>query len=923
MAKEMKRDIVIAVVDSGLDTSHEDIKSNILINKAECDGDKIPFNPKQDKDGNGYVGDCMGWNFTAGKDGNNNVDDSLGHGTHVAGIIAAEVGNGIGVAGVSNRLKVLPIKVTDEKDSGRSMTDRAAKAILYAIKMKADVINFSMGWPVSADSQFLRKSFEEARNVGVVIVAAAGNNTSAAPVFPCSYAGVICVGAVTLSGEVANFSNYGGHVDMMAPGDQILSLYPKGKDPKIFSVKGYDLMDGTSQAAPYVASQAAILKGLLPNISVDEIQARLASSAKPLKWGEKYALRGLTDVTQALAVKPQPVVQPLFKNVYQIPFTMKDKKFKFALQAKNYWSPASKVSVDLQIGNENLKLDYNSFDFESMATGEIKEVEVGGTILDTTGLREARLQVKVSVDNLPAQVYQQQLVLTRTLENDEDVKTYPLQLTSNPQALTLLTVNSLRDTDAYPDYYQIAEDTNGRGLTMKFVRYKSGAFVEEAPITLPEAKSVNFAFRVDLNYDGKSDYVISSEGGEAPNEFIQLTYLNHDLKPIFGRQETIRIKSSGKTILGEDNEQHAAPDGGGINLQAIKSLSIVPATTPYGKIGMLTFQTVGLLPNADLNPDEFAFEPNRNKTRIYFYQPVQVGGKWTLVTRSYDNGAWDKLIRQRMQLPFRQNIALSSVLTQSPKDFASGVLRILVRWGEGSLVQYKTAALTSIEQMINREFTLAPTSFQGQTFENSEVGAVANLDGIVPVQNAQAGLSSFYSGTLARFSALNAGDSTRVESTQRSEPVRMQDALLGFVKAYMKDGKLTAIYQSKSLLIAKTTGAGTNKRDQKAIDRVSLINDYVFNSLFFPITYGAGDEKKSPAIYVDITRLTMNRIYLWTVDKGGNLLAPMHMNVEIPKGCKPLAPRRFGLKGEMAYVLQCQEKSASGPSWSLKTLIVK
>ena len=460
MKSEAKRDMIVAVVDSGLDTSHEEITKNILVNKAECDGDKIPFNPKDDKDGNGYKGDCMGWNFTAPGDGDNQVDDDLGHGTHVSGIIAAEIGNGIGIAGVAPRIKILPIKVTGDRDSGKAMTNRAAKAILYAIKMKADVVNFSLGWPNSVDTEYLRQSFAEARKAGITIIAAAGNNTSAAPVFPCSYEGVICVGAATINGEVANFSNYGGHVDVMAPGEEILSLNPKGMEPKNFSVRGYEIKNGTSQAAPYVSAQAAVLKALIPNITPDEIQARLIASTKTIKWGDKFGLNGLTDLTAALALKPQPVIRPVFKRIYQVGFTMDDKDFQLDLPIKNFWAAATDARVDLSIDTANLTIDQPSQALGAIATGETKTLHVNGHIQSTDARREARITVKIT-SNGKTETYSQQIVLARKLDTDRDVKSFPITLNQAQPALNMLSVPSIRGDDAYPDYY--TGDSNDQG----------------------------------------------------------------------------------------------------------------------------------------------------------------------------------------------------------------------------------------------------------------------------------------------------------------------------------------------------------------------------------------------------------------------------------------------------------------------------
>ncbi len=901
--QNLKRDLLVAIVDSGLDLGHEDITGNIYRNRAECDGEKLPFKPTVDKDGNGYIGDCMGWNFTAKVEaGDNNPEDDLGHGTHIAGILGAKVGNGIGVAGVSDRIKLIPIKVTSRRDNA-SLTHKVAKAILYATKMKADVINFSLGWPVIFDAEYLRQAFAEARKAGIVIVAAAGNNTSAAPVFPCSYEGVICVGATSLNGEVSGFSNYGGHVDMMGPGEQILSTFPKARDPEQFSVKGYEIKNGTSQSSPYVAGAAAILKGLLPNASVDEIQARLALSGKTVKWGEKYALAGSIDVSRALSAVARPVVQPVFKNVYQVNFKMNARDFRLTLPIKNFWSKASSVKATIAFESKAASLDETSFDLGSLAQGETKTLALAGRILDVEGAREARMKVSISVDGGAAQVYQQQVVLTRELEGDGAIKSFPVRLAKVSEKLELFSIKALREDQAYPDYVHF--ETVEGGISFSLVRWKGGLFQEEDPILLPNAKQMLFAWRADMNGDGKGDYIVASiaqQGADESTKSLQYTLLRDDLKPLFGNQAHLPV----------------VVDGAVIDDDGIKSLSLVTHPTSQGDVTVLAFMTDGSIPKPDLNPDPFDFEVNQTRKRLYYYEPKQENGTWKFITRSYDNGAWEKKIRTKLGLTFREDLAISSLLPQTDEDVRLGRLKALVKIGSSSLKKYRLISIAGGKQLAAREFTMTSAQFSGQTYEGSDVSSVISLDGEIPKWHAAPALASFYSAQQGRLSVLDGADPSKLAATQVVQSVRVQDRLLGYIQGFSRGGTTTAFYQSQSQLIVRTTGPGVDARDNAAIDRSSLIPGRVFNAMFFPVARGQG-AKKDPAIYVDTTQLSSSRVYLWTIDEG-QLIAPMHMNVEIPKACRAMAPRRFGTRGEWSYVLLCSEGNGS---WALKTLAIE
>src|SRR5690606_5847534 len=135
--KRLQRDVRVAVIDSGLDYEHEEIVNQLYKNDVECRNGKPPIGaPKDDNDNNGYKGDCIGINLISERaEYSNKPTDDIGHGTHVAGTIAATPDNGIGIAGLSARIKILPIKILAAKDvrGAKPLTDRVAEAILYAV----------------------------------------------------------------------------------------------------------------------------------------------------------------------------------------------------------------------------------------------------------------------------------------------------------------------------------------------------------------------------------------------------------------------------------------------------------------------------------------------------------------------------------------------------------------------------------------------------------------------------------------------------------------------------------------------------------------------------------------------------------------------------------------------------------------------
>lgn len=237
---------VVAVIDSGVDGSHPDLATAMVrgINTRNDRGDYSE--PTVDQDG---------------------------HGTHVAGIIAARADNGTGVAGVAPQASIMPVKVLDA-DGGGWMAD-VVEGIVWAADHGADVINMSLGGP---DADFSAPAVAYARAKGVVVVAAAGNDSSSSPSYPAALPGVLSVTALDRDGAVDTYSNYGATVDLAAPGSGILSTVPDG----------YAYMTGTSMAAPQVAGVAALVDSVAPGADIESILMASARDSGPVGWDARY-----------------------------------------------------------------------------------------------------------------------------------------------------------------------------------------------------------------------------------------------------------------------------------------------------------------------------------------------------------------------------------------------------------------------------------------------------------------------------------------------------------------------------------------------------------------------------------------------------------------------------------------------------------
>lgn len=282
-------EIVIAIIDCGIDYTHPDLADNIWMNEDEIANNSI------DDDSNGYVDDIRGWNFF---DDNNDVLDYGGHGTAHAGVAAAVGNNAIGIAGVCWDCKIMPIHCVDEFDNGAA--DDIAAGIHYAVDNGADVISMSFG--NYTPNSLVNDAVDYAYTMGVVLVAAAGNEGTSSEFYPAAYEHVIAVTATANNdsrmdvirwGFVHGISNYGDWVDVAAPGVDIyvtLPTYEVTYNTLLGVSQNYDYMSGTSFSCPHVSGLAALLLSQNSDLTPDEIKNLICDEKNVDPYNSTYDL---------------------------------------------------------------------------------------------------------------------------------------------------------------------------------------------------------------------------------------------------------------------------------------------------------------------------------------------------------------------------------------------------------------------------------------------------------------------------------------------------------------------------------------------------------------------------------------------------------------------------------------------------------
>ncbi|MCA9829983.1 MAG: S8 family serine peptidase [Dehalococcoidia bacterium] len=338
-------EVIVAVLDSGMDTRHPELNSRLWENIRDASRDGI------DDDNNGCVDDLNGCRFvdltSSNRDGcgysssaaTGNILDDHGragsdqnsHGTLVAGIIGAAGNNGAGLTGVSWDVRLMPVKVLDCGPTGSPSGSvyNVAQGIDYARRMGARIINLSLAANgATADTPVLRKAVADAEAQGVIIVAAAGNHTPSSsdvgPGYPAAYtqfSNVVAVGASDLNGDWATFSNYGPALDIAAPGVSIAST--TRTDLGFASPYGADTRGGTSFSTPLVAGVIALGIARNPNLPMNDYLDLLFASAAPARpavHGQNWAGAGIVDAAKFVARIPLTLSGSALRDFKDVPF---------------------------------------------------------------------------------------------------------------------------------------------------------------------------------------------------------------------------------------------------------------------------------------------------------------------------------------------------------------------------------------------------------------------------------------------------------------------------------------------------------------------------------------------------------------------------------------------------------------------------
>ena len=526
--------VLVAVIDTGIDWMHEDLKNQLWKNSAELNGkifsDSTIYDSVDD-DYNGLADDIIGYNFLENKKTNQPFDDQ-GHGTAVTGIIAAQSNNGIGISGIAPNVKYMMLKAFDETGNGTEI--EIAKALLYAWYRKVDVVNMSFGIN-SVRSLLLEDILGAMEKDGIILVGSSGNDSEFDRHYPSAFKSVISVGASNAFGDYAYLSNYGNSVDLLAPGLEVPTTVPRNQ---------YALVSGTSASAPHVTGSVAILKGIDQNLTTEKTRALLQETASKIR-GKAFTSRtssGILNLKNAIQKN---------KNNYSIGI--------ISPTVDSWWSSES-LLVSINTLSPNFKSWSLSYQKGLGGTDQWKEFvsdtktragEISGILLwsDIKGSftsKDSVLSIRLSVENMNGTKIEDRRTIFRQRNSlkadylridqgtfDESNNIWMESKTNHPVKVTLeLSNNGQTWSESsqswrYMNYFKInvpfsgdfnakvtLEDLTGDKLVSSKiipVRYENN-FVQYDSLNLTAIPNgALYSESVDFNNDGFDDLIVSRE----------------------------------------------------------------------------------------------------------------------------------------------------------------------------------------------------------------------------------------------------------------------------------------------------------------------------------------------------------------------------------------------------------------------------
>lgn len=848
------KEVIVAVIDSGIDMHHPEFEGRLY----------------------------KGYDFLNNED----MLDDTGHGTHVAGIIAANT-DGRGTQGMTpNAVKILPLKVLNSKVNSfifenkrkerRLVTDIFANALIYAIEAKAHVINMSLGWPQIINTPKVVKALDVAYERNITVVAASGNNNKDVPTWPCGHPAVICVGAMDGQGALTEFSNHGGKVDLVAPGEWIVSTIPRNLESRSLRIHSYDAKNGSSQAAPFVSGAVALLKLQNPDMSVDEIKARLYSTAKPIPSDKdgRFVRFGALSVRDALAAKQINLASVLVKELMTITVS-DDGKFSHTLPLEILGDSKGIPVVTLS----GLKADIQVSGQEIQISGKVTNLNLDSDhkVIFRTTLEGRTTETPVTV-SFAREVESTDMIST-TIPKIHPSQLLTIQGNIKGSKLTQVSVEDLPSSDFHG--YIMDQKPNDPNIFVTSLQINAGQSAKSVSIPLRDTSVLLTVFEKDVNGDGKNDLVFYGINGK--QDHLHLTFTTLEGEPLFGehsRWEMPITTFEGLPLLkGEGN------------------FSWIEHSSFLGKVQVPYYHKAWLMPDEDNSQRLIDHEPkNKADTRLYFWEPYLEGERTLARPRVIDSVAFKKNLRKELKAGPRDTVKIERLLPQSQEERRLGHARHLVSVGEGGF----NRKVYIMRVTGTGKHSITPHADNDAFLSGNNVLMSRSLEDHSLQENSF--LMALLDRSSARVKPLIEGATSPAWNLSTSG---WSNPFFEMVATFGGRDRRTLFFESRyHVYVYDQQGNGAPISARLPINRDSSIPGVNFSETLQGVLI-KDQEGNQPGVAINSTWIYGDRLTTM-VSRQGEFVRPIALSVVIPKNCVPLKSQMVPSIGHSAYTMLCQ-----------------
>lgn len=875
MSQLEQNDVIVAVIDTGIDYSLSDLKGRIW-KRPDCNEDD------QDK--------CFGLNLLHK---NQTVMDDKGHGTHVAGIIAANIDH-VGIRGVSEKIKIMPLKVLSQDVGGfiynkKIVSDYFAEAIDYAVKNKANVINISAGFPKVILTSKLRKSISNAFLKNIPIIAAAGNNNKSIPVFPCNLKGVICVGAINNQGEITEFSNYGHSVDILAPGKSIISTYSTHNVfSRILRIPGFEVLKGTSQAAPFVSAAAAVLKSVDPSISLNMLKAKLFSAAVDTNSNKKFTMFGLVQLGKALEKTPKDFIYPDVKeDKTNVVIKSNSLDFSYKLYLDKFISSGSEVKVSI---HEHPELEFRKREFSFNDSRKRILVPIFGKLKDH--MSHSRLKVKFTVQSGEfIKEYNLLLNFTRDVHSFENKKSITLPMAfqnsvfikGNKKTSLLKYVFSATNKNIGNIYYYNDRSVKDK---VKIGVLDLNSTIEHHMIEFEKDTFVESVIHGDFNNDGKNDYLFVIE----QNGINKLRYANDKLGPLFKKEFLNELE-----FKNEDSVLKLSSGDKRLNFLNYEK-RLVQNAWVYNKveteeIALPVFSHIGKIPN-DQNSLDFVDYRSNTVSRRHYQLAIE---DKSLVAKMLVSVDMESDLIDSLSLNPWDNILVEGIRPQ--KDIRN-TLALVLSIGEGS----------------KRDFYNAEVSFVRKNTRKVELLNLIDTQNLILTLNKSFTShqpSKFFTESIIFFN-LESRNKARISMLSKTNNLSSQklsskysDPYFGFISGVQIEDTKHYFLESRYWIHYENSH---NERFIYPVNRESSFPGVEFSETMDSV-FTLSDKALKSGVFVNSSLLYGDQVHA-LIPSEKDIIRPINYSFSIPKNCTYMLPST-GKDSISSFVFNCLENKKS------------